>query len=576
MPGMNWKFFQRMNRYWWALDCTVLVLLSIVFGVLYLSNHAWGAWGDDSPGYIYTAGQFISNEALVVHDAITKQALDTFGEEPFARFVTPSHHDIISPTGWIASKYPIGLSWLMAVVATLGRSDELIYLVVPVLSVGVVLLTYLFPIVWLKDSPPTKRAIGIMAALSVGLASLFANYAVSQPMRDIPAVFFIVASLLMLGIVVRQSNNKPNNNWLSWILLFISGGLLGFAINIRETSAIMVLAVGVVLLWHWRTTKLSVLFKPVMIVLVGVVLAASLSIWNSYTISAHKEKFKKKDISSIAITSNFDHIQSLSIHNIYNNQGKFRPGVGGAQQYWDVMSQFSLWPPFLLSAIIGLVLLWFTQRKLASVLTIWVGTTFLLFSMWINPYPRYILALLPAVALCSAYGVVVGVRLFQRVFSLHRFSWSALTILIALSYFVALEPSYAERKQYLTSDELIFKSISRDDLHIIKSVTTQLEEDRGKPPMLLMLGSWKAGISETIMAHSNVRVIRFPSKPAEQPDREELINFLHILQDTYTLYLWYDSTATADEQYLYNNLAKSVLRVDQYTFQPNVEISIIQ
>ena len=125
--------------------------------------------------------------------------------------MAPTHHDIIAPDGWIASKYPIGLGWLMYLTAIVVNSDELIYLVVPVLATGTVLLTYLLALVWIKDNAATKRVIGIFAALSVGLASLFFNYAVSQPMRDIPALFFFVGAAVLLGVVL---NHKLNNKYI--------------------------------------------------------------------------------------------------------------------------------------------------------------------------------------------------------------------------------------------------------------------------------------------------------------------------------------------------------------------------
>lgn len=558
-----------MLKRWIIIDVIVASLLGLLFGLLFFTQHAWGSWGDDSPGYIYTAGQFIKGETLVVQDDLVKSALDKFGDEKLARFAAPTHHTIISPSGWMASKYPIGLSWLMYIAAAVTQNDEIIYSVVPMCAVLVVLATYFFTLVWLKQNPALKRACALMASLSVGFASLFANYAVSQPMRDIPALLFFLLSGITLGIVLNYS---PSKHWSKYVLIVVSGLLFGFGMNIRETNILLLLPLCIVWFLNGTKTERKKILYQIIVFMVSVMIAFSLSLWNSYTITLHKEKFRQHDITSIAITSNIDHIQSLSITNIYNNQGKFKPGIGGAQQYWNIMQQFSYWPPFILFALIGIVALFKKQPQLAWLLSTWSGTVFILFSMWINPYPRYILALLPAVAIASAYGTIATLELLKRILQLTRWQWATLTIALIVSFFVALQPSLAEQREYIINQQYVNKAIARSDLHMLKQLANDLP-DSENPPLLIMLGSWKPGISETIMTHSSgLRVIRFPSLPQEQPPIDQLADFIKDSGQTYDVYIWYDITANRAEQDFLKYFQLTPWKSYVFTFEEGVQI----
>ncbi len=559
-----------VKRYWIAFDISIAILLSVAFGFLYLTNHAWGSWGDDSPGYIYTAGQLLHGEALVSQDPIVQAAMLHFESEPQSRFVSPTHHEIISPDGWIASRYPIGLGALMYFVSVITGNDEMIYVVVPTLAVGVVVLTYVLALLLIGANPAYKRVIGIMAAMSVGLANLFANYAVSQPMREIPSMFFFMLAFVGIIIGVREMQAR----WITWTSLVVAGLAYGYSVNIRETSGVLFLSVAVLFFYGVKKGNYTRYVKLFSVFMIAVVLAGSLSVWNSAMITAHKEKFREKDISRIAITSNFDHVRSLGFENLYNNQGKFRPGVGGVNQYWGIMQQFSAWPPFLLMAIIGLGLLWQKQKRFAVFLGTWFITIFLLFSAWINPYPRYILPLLPAVAIASAIGTVGSLQLLRSYFSLSRTLWSVVALALIGSFFVTLQPSIAERQQHITEGEHVYKALTYQDLQTTRELAKTVSESQStqKPPLLLMVGEWKAGMSEMVMTHSTVRSIRFPRKDKERPPMDALLEFLKQLDQTHELYLWYDASANADEQKLRTLLSLEPVATYDFSFQTGVEL----
>lgn len=564
---------------WIILDIILCAALVAVFGIWYLSNHAYGAWGNDSPGYIYTAGQLLRGEPLVSQDELAQSALAFFGDERFARFVVPAHHEIISPQGWIASRYPIGLSLIMALVVALSRQPDAIYSVVPVAAVIVVLLTYLLAVITLPLVPPLKRVAGLLAAFSVGLADLFASSAVSEPMREIPSMVFFLVSCIALYVAVTYVK-RP---WCAAVLLVLGGLTFGYSVNIRETSAVLLLPL-VLLIWSKRgnnqTKHRSTMQRwwPMAVFLLSVIVSLSLTIWNSTQLTLHKEKFRTKDISRIAITSNFDHVQSLSLSNLLDNQGKFKPGVGGLQQYWQVMQGFSIWPLFIVLAGFGLYALWHKQRRLTVVYVTWFGLIYLLFAMWINPYPRYILPLLPVLAILSTYGTIVVGDYVGRWLHWSRWLTRGMMALLIVSFFIAQRPAVAQRHEQLRSDVGVYKAITATDAEALRQVIIQAQAaaPQDKPPLLMMFGDYKGGLAEIIMTMSDLRVIRFPGKPNEQPKFSDLQKFLKQLQERYTLLVWYDDTINANEQRLLHEVILSEpLATASFSFQPNITIYAI-
>jgi 4-amino-4-deoxy-L-arabinose transferase-like glycosyltransferase len=307
------------------------------------------------------------------------------------------------------------------------------------------------------------------------------------------------------------------------------------------------------------------------------ILVGSISIWNSVQITQHKEKFRSKDISSIAITSNFDHIQSLSLKNLYNNQGKFKPGVGGLNQYWVVIREYSVWSPFLLFAALGMIFLWRKDKRLAYWLLSWFASIFILFSMWINPYARYVLPLLPAVVMLSVYGMMKTVQWAREYFKLSQLSFVVISIVVITSFVVALKPLLTQRLTHVRTGENVYKAISYSDLTTLQAVASTIQTDAAiqsnKPTLLLMIGSWQSGLSETMMTHTNLKVIRFPRKPQEQASLEQLIPFIQQLASDYNLYFWYDDTANPEEQQVRQQLnLGQIISKYEFTFQPNVLI----
>jgi len=561
----------RLMKYlrWWQLDILISLALAVVCTGWFALNHAWGAWGDDAPGYIYTASQILHHQSLVSQDALVQQALSWFDQERWARFVAPAHHEIISPSGWIASRYPIGLGLLMALVAGLAQWNLAIYLVVPLSAVVVVVATYWCALVWLPLSSSAKRLAGLMAASSVALCSIFANYAVAEPMREIPSMAFFLLGFLLLTSALFYKHST----WLKVVLLVAAGLCYGYSINIRETSAILFPSVLWLFFCKFSERTRAQLRRWFLLFCAGLVLAGLVSIWTTVTITQHKEKFRSRDITNIAITSNFDHIQSLSFKNLYNNEGKFRPGVGGVKQYWEVLQTFNIWPPFLLMALGGIILLYRKDRHLAIFFLSWFGAIFLLFAMWINPYPRYILPLLPVVALLSAYGTIRGLQILAQLFRTTPTTTAILNLFVIGSFFASQQPAVMARHNQLVNPLPVYKAISYQDTVTLQRVADQVEQyarTTQKPPLLFMLGTFKGGLAETIMSQTALRVIRFPGKPNEQPPLDQLTGFVNELNKTFAVVVWYDTTTSSTEQQWLNTFSTQQLATYNFSFQDDI------
>ncbi|MFA5995856.1 MAG: hypothetical protein WCW27_01065 [Patescibacteria group bacterium] len=558
-----------LSKRWLIFDISVVLLLSIIFGWLYGSAHAWGAWSDDAPGYIYTAGQFFKHEPLVTQSSLVQSALTFFGNEPWARLAAPTHHEIISPSGWIASRYPIGLGALMYLAGLISGLMDSFYVVVPALAVLAIIFTYLLSIKLFLVSPIYQRLIGLIAAVTLGFTELYSSYAVSQPMREIPALTFFLLALLLIVYTLQAKLNK----YLSSIILLLAGASYGYSINIRETFFIL-FPVIILLLYYFKPAWQQIK-KPLLILCLGIVVAGLLSIWNSGWITLYKEKFKAKDITSVAITSNFDHIESLSVQNLYDNEGKYKRGVGGVLQYIDVLqTEFAFWPLFLFMAVIGLLVLWNKQRKLAYLFISWFGLIFLLFSAWINPYARYILPLFPVVTLLAGYGVVISLIWLKEKLKLTHWMYVGVIVLMIGSLFITLQPLILARIQHVQNQALVNKAISKQDLQTLKQLGVAIKQDtpNNKPPLLLMIGDWQSGIAEMIMTHDSLPVIRYPRKAAEQPPVNNMVGWLTQLSEQYQLYLWYDDSASNTEQQLRAQLTLEELTQYDFSFQQKVVI----
>lgn len=555
----------------------IAAVLALSFGVLFFTNHAWGAWGDDSPGYTFLAARLTQGEPLVYQDELAARGLAYFEDEKLARWLTPTHHQFINTDGVIASKYPIGLSLLLAAGIVLTGSVNGMYLVVPLLAVVNIVLTFFLIVVLLRNDR-YQYIIASLAAIGLGVTSLYMDYALSQPMREIPSLTFLLTTLLLFIWAVRAYDR---NSYLPSIAATIGAGLaFGMAFNIRETSAVIAPALivyAVAALWHknysWQTNLKRVL-APAGIFVISTVIAVIPTILNSAAISAQKEVFKARDTSETVLLSNIGHLQTLSVNNILASEGKFRPATGSAQQYWEVIQGISPLPFFVVLVIVGIGFYWKRSRSETALIGLWALGILLIFSMWINPYSRYIIPAFPALFFFAAYGLIRIIdTVIPSVFSERRWQWLATGVVIAAAV-IPYQPVLAdlfERSSEPVAEQLRNKAISREDNQQLVTVAT-LAQTQGENAVVLFSGNWQYGISETLQAHTQVKTIRFPFEQRFEFDEEYTWAFIDEIVQEQPVLFWADSTSTPQALQTIDRYQGELLQTLDFTFQDGVQL----
>lgn len=558
------------------LTFAVVAILSFGFGKAYFDDHAWGAWGDDSAGYIYLAGRMYAEKPLVYVDELGKRGLDFFKDEKLARWLLPTHHGFINPNGMAASKYPMGASMLMVWTAKAFGSADYFYLANPLTAVASVVLLYLFCVLFFAQYR-WRHVVGLLAAVMLGASEMFYDFAISQPMREVPSIAFLLLTgvLMLLSMQLLKTKKKA----AGYTLLFLAGLAFGMGVHVRETSIVTVPAF--VLLFssaYWQKTKTP--FQNVRTVLpyaatfaIAFIIAMIPFIQNVTTISQNKVVFKARDTSSIVLLPNMNHLQTFSLQNAFDNQGKFRPGSGAIPQYWKAMQNASPAPFFLGAVVLGLVYLWRESRVKAGFLLLWFVSIFGLFSFWINPYSRYILPTFPVLMILGSYGMVVFVDRFLPLLFKRRVIRVIGSLALVVGLIAAYQPVFATIHTNIVASEIHrFKAISRNDLHQLIDLGNELKAAQDKP-LLMFSGDWQYGTSETLEAHTFLKTVRFPLEQKFDFKNGDVNTFVdQMIDDGYDLYFWIDTTSSPGAAEWLKRFGTEEVKRMQLTFEPDIHI----
>lgn len=567
-----------MKKKWTILLTLVVVtILSLGFGRAYFDDHAWGAWGDDSAGYIYLAGRMYAEKPLVYLDELGKRGLDFFEDEKLARWLLPTHHGFINPNGMTASKYPLGASMLMAWTAKLFGSADYFYLANPFTAVASVVLIYLFCVLFFPQYR-WRHVVGVLAAVMLGASEMFYDFAISQPMREVPSIAFLLLTGVLMLLSMRVLKMK-NCTKAGYALLFLAGLAFGMGVHVRETS-IVTLPAFVLLFTSAYWVKSKTPFQNVRTVLpyaatfaIAFIIAMIPFIQNVATISQNKVVFKERDISKVVLLPNMGHIQTFSLQNAFDNQGKFRPGAGAVPQYWKAMQNASPAPFFLGAVLLGLSYLWRESRAKAGFLVLWFITIFGLFSFWINPYSRYVLPTFPVLMILGSYGMVVCVDRFLPLLFKRRVIRVIGSLALVVGLIAAYQPVFATMHTNIIDSEIYrFKAISRNDLHQLIDLGNELKEANDKS-VLMFSGDWQYGTSETLEAHTFLKTVRFPLEQKFDFKDQEVNAFIdQMIDDGYDLYFWIDTTSTPGASDWLKRFGTEEVKRMQLTFEPDIHI----
>lgn len=521
-----------------------IVVCSLLF---FWHGRALGAYGDDSAGYIYLAGRIYHHAELLTQTDLSKTAIHFFGNEKLARWLIPTHYQYINPSGAAASKYPLGLSVLMAVGGFLFHSPEGFFSIQPLTAAGTLVGVYILCMV-LFATHRYRLWIALTSVALLFFSELFFDAALSQPMREIPAVCFLV-----WAFVFSLMSHRVQRGMLRYSIIALAGLCFGIAVDIRETLILVApaLVIAVCFAQHTRahtqrtTTQSSI--ARVTVGFVACVIALAPLIYNAMLISEHKVPFKKRDTGSVVVLSNIGHINTLGIENLFNNQGKFRPGEGSLPHYMGVITELLPIPFFGLLILYGLFRCIQHYRRSTILLLAWGLPVLLIYALWINPYSRYVIPLIPVVIIFAAYALVhimtVDIpRLTAR--RLWRVSAQALAVIGLCAYMFPVLLEHIDRARMST--ERTDRGLIAQDVAAIRTLDSALARESAHL-FLLFTGKNQFGLSENFSAYTGRATYRFPLDQRTSPTVARAQEFFaQEVFPEYTVFAVIDSSTSAD------------------------------
>lgn len=545
----------------WAFFIPIAVVIIIVFGFgkLYFVNFSFGAAGDDSAGYIFNAGRLFDGKSSVYRDEIVKMGLDHFEDPKLIEFLVPTHSHLIKSDGTITSKYSQGVSYLMALFAKISRNSTGFYYVNPFFAILNLVLVYLLVLAVFKNFK-FKHWIGIFSVLILGLSYRYVDAAISQPMREMTFTFFILAATLIFFLAAQ----KRKFQWF-----FVAAPFFGIACLIRST-AIVSLPIFLIAAWseffptkfNWNVVKIlrdKIFWKFVKFAIIFC--AISLVFLLPQFIDSFKVS-REKDInavykSKIVALPDIDHLESLNIRSIFTSTGKFRPDEGGLKYYKTVIDKITPFPFFIFLVFLGAVSM---LRERKNFQTQWpyaaawiflanIFTYLVLFSAWVNPYPRYILPIFPFLAILGASGIVYFLRIIIPMFFVKKSSRGFIIAAFVIALLLPYYGHYFTLKNYIIGLYEKTRAISKSDLNNLRDMGTKLNN---KNAILIFSSDYANGLSETFEAHTGIRAIRPPySNSQNLMPQQATEKFMKKLIEKKDVYLWLDHSSNARNNRLF-------------------------
>lgn len=555
---------------------TIAALCSlIVFSFIFFSKHAYGSWGDDASGYTFLANRILHHEPIVFFDPIVKQGLDHFQDPKAVEWLLPTHYRVINADGTIASKYPIGLSLLMAVVAALFQTEKAIYLVVPLCSVLSLIVFWAVIKRVFRESryAPPLACVGI---LLLGTTQLYAMYSIAQPLREIPSILFLLISLLCFLYIPAQDSPHTRKRLL---LFLFTGFFLGIATAIRETSILFLIALVAFQFTAYFTQKKDavklahVVVIPLSLILLGSAIGYLPQAYNDIQIFQHNNPSSLTTRSEQLVLPNSDHVESLSVSHWFVSEGKFRPTDGNIRWYLYVLQTIIPIPLIFCIIVLGGWALYKQHRSFFALTFTWCLLFFLFFAAWINPYPRYLLPLIPAYVLLYLSGWVwmieEGVTMLTQATRSQLWLRRAALVICCLT----LLPSLLSFRTLVQTSAPIEKGISQADFETVRTlaatVQTVLSE---KESIIMVTGAWSRGMSEHLYGHEQIRTIRSPREGKRPVEGAVAKPFFDEMLQQYDMYVWIDETTRAETIEFLDAYGKERIGVFSFGFQDTVEL----
>lgn len=353
----------------------ILGFLLVFFFFLSYFNLSSGTFGGDSDGY-FLGAYYLENEGKMsnVENPQIKQYISQDFDFDSIEYLIPNRYSLNKEDN-LVYRYPPGISYLISFFNIIFLDILGYNFLVSIFASLSVLLFYLFLTNYFEKNN-LNLFIAFASSLILGSYPLFISYSTAQPMREIIIIFFNNLILYFLS---------KNNFFKSKKYIFLILSLMTISLYVRYTNIfIYLLFLPLVFEFIFKIKKRKLLLiTGVKLGLLVLILLIPLGYFNMQNTSGLEPQ-------------SFDHVKSIKFSSIYDNTGKYKPHEGGLFVY---LNQFSFkLLPFLL---IGLFVLIKTKKLELILIPLLI---LFLFSMWVNPYERYILPIIPFVIFFVALG----------------------------------------------------------------------------------------------------------------------------------------------------------------------------
>lgn len=522
------------------------IVLFCISAFFFFSFHGYGPWGGDSIGYVASAMKFYKGEPLVFQDEFAKNLTTVFPTDKIDEILTPKRYTMLNNEGFLMNRYSVGMALILGSFGKLLGGINGISTAIPLLAsfnvVGVYLLSLL-----ILSKLKLKVFVALVASVVYGFSNLTFKYAIGEPMTETPTVFFLIISFIFL--ILFLNSVKKQKITVALVFLFISALAFGFNINIRSANFIFISVIALFLVYFLNllyrkkvldSHKNRTLIISVLVFIIGFGIAITPTLINNKNIQDQKvigfsnSEYVGSANSGIISSSNMLDARGLKLKNFFNNQGKYRPGEGSFFVYYnDIGKRFINFPYAVFIFAIGLLFLFFKDKKALLITSLWFFTCFLFYSFWINPYDRYLIPALPAYSIIFAMGFV------YLLFSVYEFlgvkrGAIIIGILATLLLVLGTYPAgmiFAKRNL----NTLTYRAISENDFNKIMDLTDTIDKDNSIIFHLAPYSSYKE-FGATIEAYTEIPFREIP----ENYTPEEIKKIVEIANKENT-YIWVDN-----------------------------------
>ena len=520
----------------WPSAILPLLIFAISF-LVFFPLRSFGTVGDDAAGYLNIASN-LADGRFVVEDAIIPIVAHLVPPDALHSFL-PSHYNPIGAAPEVARpKYLLGLPLMLAIGEVLfGPTGP--FLVVPLVSALAIVAVYYAAraLFWGEEH---RTIIAVVAVLLFALNPLIFIRFISQPMTEIPSVAFLLLSLA--GLVTGLRAGRP-------LFVGLAGASFGYAMDLRETNVIFAVPLAIVFFDWWRRTRQNNPYRLVrrqhLIFALwfagGTLATLSLTLVTAAVATGNPVSIAR-----------FHEAGGLSLRHWFHNPGVYEAGRGSMRVYAELVLLKLLPVPFLwLIATYAIDAVFRKSVAVAVAIVVWLRIPILFFSLWINPYDRYLIPALPAAFLLLAFGIVelavVLVKRFpplvRRIAPAHQ--GLAAMVLVAVMVAAVVGPEVGTLNDYMFGERRYISEIRREDFENIRRIR---EMATGEKAVLLYAGAMPESRGN-IEATTKMRVINIShhtiarSSVTGFTDAEVLGDVvLALLDEEYDVLLWKDAS----------------------------------